>query len=83
MTRDQLNAYLCAILTTALETEPAPFPESTGYLATGMNMTAWCKIKAIMEGAGLVTMTGNAIRLTDAGRKLAREIEAARKAVAP
>jgi hypothetical protein len=41
MTKEKLLATAAAILTTALETEPDPFPESTAYVVLGMDMGLW------------------------------------------
>ena len=78
MNRNQVNVYLAAIVTTALETEPASFPESYGYLAVGSVMEDWVIIKELMILGKLATFDGNCIRLTDAGRIVARKVNQAR-----
>lgn len=78
MNKNDLLTYLAAVLTTALETEPAPFPESMAYLALGSDMGKWEIVRAALTENGLITITrGHAIELTDAGRALARECNAA------
>jgi hypothetical protein len=76
MTNDQMNVYLAAVLTTALETEPSPFPESMGYIATGCDMTTWADIVNVLVGARLMTSYGHELRLTELGRKIARKCQA-------
>jgi len=75
MTRKETNIYLCSILSTALETEPEPFPESMAYLAMGSRIDDWNVIKALLDSAGLATFKGHAISLTDKGRALAKKID--------
>ena len=75
MTRNQANKFLAAILTTALETEPAPFPETMAYLAMGSNVENWQTIRRIMDQGELATFTGNSIALTDKGRDIARQCQ--------
>ena len=77
MTREQLNTYLAAILTTALETEPSPVPESMAYIALGSDMSAWSVVRSVLESAKLATFQGHAIRLTAAGRAVAEKCNAA------
>lgn len=73
----EIQAMVAAVITTALETEPDAFPEALAYLAAGSNFLNWDCISRILTGAELVTIHGNAIRLTDKGRDLARKINAA------
>ena len=77
MTREKLMTYVAAVLTTALETEPSPFPESMAYLAMGADLSAWGTVKGVLLGGGMVTVDGNAIQLTDKGRDLAQKCNAA------
>lgn len=74
MTPNELNKILCAILTTALETEPAAFPESYAYLAAGIDLERWQMIQRIMIAADLATFAGYNIKLTDKGRALAQQV---------
>jgi len=71
MTRTEINIYLAAILTTALETEPEVFPESLAYLVLSCNLDSWATLKEIMLHNELATFAGHSITLTDKGRALA------------
>jgi len=75
MTRQEINKYLAAILVTALETEPDPFPESMAYLAMNSDMDKWTIIRELLSTAGLATFPGNSITLSDKGRVLANAIQ--------
>ena len=75
MTTQTLKTSIASVLTTALETEPAAFPETMAYLATGANLSDWTTVKSIMTQNDLATFTGNAIALTDKGRALAKQIQ--------
>lgn len=77
MTKNELITYVAAILTTALETEPSPFPESMAYLALGGDLSKWEGVKGILLGSGLITIDGHSISLTDKGRETARQCNAA------
>ena len=77
MTHENLLTSIAAILTTALETEPYPFPESMAYLAMGSDIQAWETVRAGMVHAGLVTIRGYCITLTPKGRALAEKCNAA------
>lgn len=81
MTTKDIQVWICAILATALETEPSFFPESHGYIAIGCNLSEWTSVKKIMVDAGLITIeSGPTIALTPKGRELAQKIEKAVKA---
>lgn len=72
MTKQEANKYLCAILTTLAE---VPFaPESSIYLAMGMDLGKWQTIRAILLQAGLATSEGYAMTITAKGRELAAKI---------
>lgn len=74
MTREQLMTYVAAILTTALETEPSPFPETMAYMALGCDMGKWQTVKEGILLAGLATIeSGPTIVLTEKGREIARQ----------
>ena len=77
MTKAQFTQYIAAILTTALDTEPGPFPESMAYLAMGSDINAWNTVKSALATAGLATFAGHSLALTDKGRELARQCNAA------
>ena len=76
MKLSEYNAALAAILVAAAETEPAPFPESYGYTALGSDLKKWQMIRGILITGQLATMDGNQIKLTDAGRDMARKCQA-------
>ncbi len=74
MIEREVKVALAAILTTALETEPASFPESMAYIALECDMHKWEMVKAILLKANFATFAGSQIKLTDAGRKCAVEL---------
>jgi hypothetical protein len=76
MDRNQLMTYVAAVLTTALETEPRPFPESMAYLAMGADLSKWQTIKQVLVDGGMITTPGYSIQLTDKGRELAQKCNA-------
>lgn len=76
MTRNEINTYLAAILTTLLETELQPVPLSAIYLAVGSDMSKFSTLRDLMVAGGLVKVTTETIVLTVAGGQLARRIEA-------
>lgn len=73
MNKNQLNTALAAILTTAVETEPEPFPESFAYLALGSDIHKWETVKHVLSFSGLATFTGSLVKLTDRGRLMAEK----------
>ncbi len=77
MSKQEIITYVAAILATALDTEPTPFPESTAYMAMGMDMSKWETIRSILLGGDMVSIRGNAIALTQHGRELAEKCNAA------
>jgi len=77
MAREKLNVLLSAVLTTALDTEPSPFPETMAYLAMGSDMSTWETVKQVLIAGQLATFSGHSIRLTDKGRDIARKCNAA------
>lgn len=78
MTRDQLNLYLAAILSTLAETGSGP--ESSLYLAIGVSLDEWETIKYLLVHAGFVTEAYNELTITEAGRAIAAKVDAARQA---
>lgn len=70
-----MNKYLCAILTTLDEVDFAP--ESSIYLAMGMDMSKWEFIKGFLCQYGLATSENFAMRITESGRALAAKINKA------
>lgn len=83
MTRE-IQMLMTAVLTTALETEPAAFPESYAYIAAGMNLPEWEDAKHVMTALQLITIEpGPQIRLTNKGRDIAQKLNAAITKKAP
>jgi hypothetical protein len=74
MTRDELNKYLCAILTTIDEVEYSP--ESILYIGLGMDMSKWDAIRGILLAGGLATIDCSQVRITPKGHNLAQQINA-------
>lgn len=71
LNQQRLMVILAAVLTTAAETEPAPFPESAGYMAAGCDMNAWEIVKRVLTEQRLATFAGHDVRLTARGREIA------------
>jgi len=76
MTKQELYAYIAAILTTLLETD-APAPESSLYLAMAMDLQRYELVRDLMVQLKLVTVQSYTVRLTDKGRETAKECSAA------
>ena len=76
MTRKEVLATVAAVLTTALETEPAAMPASAIYVALGSDYSKWESIRDLMHASGLVTLTGSTVRLTAKGRETAEKCNA-------
>jgi hypothetical protein len=76
MTRNEINQYLCAILTTLreLDTDAA---ESTIYLAMGMDLPKYEQIRDIAIAAKLIVVQSHRISLTEAGKEMADRINSA------
>ena len=74
MTHNEINQYLCAILTTLMETPQ--IPESTLYVAMGCDMDKWNTVKAILVKGNLATFHGFHAYLTDAGYAMAKKVNA-------
>ena len=77
MDRKELIANVAVVLTTAAETNPAPYPESMAYIALGFDIGKWELVKGVLAGAKLATFSGHNIQLTDKGRTMAAKIELA------
>jgi hypothetical protein len=75
MTRNELNALLCATITTLDE---VPFaPESTLYLGMGADMATWETVKSVLIAGNLATIdASHAVTITEAGRAMAAKINA-------
>lgn len=74
MSKQEINKYLCAILTTLNEVDFAP--ESMIYLAIGADLSKWQSLKGMLCAAGLATSEHYAMRITAKGRELAAKINA-------
>ena len=74
MTKNEINKYLCAILTTLNEVAFAP--ESMIYLAIGADLSKWQTLKVLLCSAGLATSENYAMRITAKGKELAGKINA-------
>jgi len=80
MNEKTAKLYMTAILITALETEPNPFPETLAYLAIGGNEAEWYTIRNILDKTGLMTISrAHTCHLTDKGRDFARKLAEALK----
>lgn len=75
MSKEQLMAYMAAILT-ALRDVGHDAAESTLYLAVGMDIELWHKLRAVLVGAGLVTVSGYRVALTPKGEATADKCNA-------
>ena len=75
MSRNELIAYVAAILTTLrdLATDCA---ESTLYLTVGMDIVKWELLKGVLTGSGLVTISGYRVSLTPKGIETADKCNA-------
>lgn len=76
MTKQELYVYIAAILTTLLETD-APAPESSLYLAMGMDLPRYELVRDLMVRLELVTVKSYTMRLTEKGTSMAHECNAA------
>jgi len=72
MNKNEINKYLCVILTTLAEVPYAS--ESSIYLAIGADLSKWQTLKVILCSSGLATSEGYAMTITDKGRALAEKI---------
>jgi len=81
MTRSELNAALCAVLTTLLETPGHTCPNSVVYMALGMSITSWELVSSAMAKGELATITMETITLTPKGIEMANAANAFLKAV--
>lgn len=79
MDRNQLAVFVAAILSTLAEF-PDGCPESTLYLAVGMDWSAFENVSSILTQNDLIAIQGHWVKPTAKGLALAQEIEAALKA---
>ena len=75
MDKNEVNTYLCAVLTTLNELDHAT--ESILYMGMGCDINKWNLIKDIMIGANLATCQSNVVSITLSGRAMADKINAA------
>lgn len=71
---NEKTTVLVASIVTTLHDLDTDCAESTIYLGMGMDLPAYEKIRQLLVLAGLVTVSGNRISLTSAGKVLASEI---------
>ena len=74
MTKNELNAKLCAVITTLDEVPYAP--ESTLYIGLGMDVSAWETVKMVLEAGKLATIENHTVTITSAGHAMADKINA-------
>jgi hypothetical protein len=74
MTREKLNALLCAIISTLAEVEYSP--ESTLYLGIGSDLEDWNTVKSVLLAGELATVENYTVRITQKGRDLAAKVNA-------
>jgi hypothetical protein len=70
MTSGQVFQLFAAVLTTLHEVGTG-CPESTIYLALGMNMDVYLAIRNLMVASKLITVKGNYITITAKGHEMA------------
>lgn len=75
MTQREALLFVAAVLSTLVEAGSG-MPESTGYLALGMNLDDWQLIKRVMIEAGYINVQNHYVTLTAAGRVKGDEINA-------
>lgn len=76
MDRNTMMAMVASILST-LNEEDGWCPASMIYLLAGSDLAAYEAIIGRLVEAGWVTRTAETITITDAGREIARKIDAA------
>ncbi len=82
MNRQMFNVIMSIIIET-LDEVGGDCAESTIYLALGSNIHAYQDVKAILVGAGIVTVTQSSrCSLTEKGKALAGKIREAKAALA-
>ncbi len=52
-------------------------PESSLYLALGSEMRTWEMVRGVLSDMKFITVKGNYVRLTEAGKVMAAKIDAA------
>lgn len=76
MSKAEVYATTAAILTTLLEVHPNPAPESSIYLAMGMDISKYEAFRNLLVASQLVTVKHHGMTLTEKGLATARECEA-------
>ena len=74
MTRNELNAKLCAVKTTLDEVPAAA--ESTLYMGMGCDMATWETVRSVLVAGNLATIEHNEVKITAAGHAMAEKINA-------
>ena len=74
MTKDVLLTRIAAIVTTLEETNGSP--ESMLYIFCEMNIQDYELIRDVLVKAGYVTIKGNYVTLTEAGKETAAKLNA-------
>ena len=71
---------VAAILATLAEVEGGSSPASILYVGLGMDHSFYVSVQVILASAGLVTVCGNVVTITETGRALAVRINTATSA---
>lgn len=73
-TNQQMLLYVATIVSTLNETYDGT-PESNLYLFLNMDMDLWQRVKLVLLKTKMITIKGNYIRLTEAGKATAQKID--------
>ena len=76
MTKIEFMTAVAAIVSTLAETNGGP--ESMIYMAMGSDLSKWHAVRDAMLRVKLITVDANFVKLTDAGRKLASQVDCER-----
>jgi hypothetical protein len=76
MSKNQMNSYLCAVLSTLLAMEGHSAPETPIYMALGCDMGVFGLVKQTLCTAGLCTSEAHTLTLTDNGVSMAKQVDA-------
>lgn len=77
MTKNEFNARAAAALTTLAETEGGWSPRTHLMLGLKLELNEYTLFESVLVRAGMVTTTKEVVTITQDGRRLAAEIEAA------
>lgn len=83
MDRNQLLTYTAMVLTTVNEDPSGTIPKSPVYLVLNHDMEAFDAVTSALVLARLITMSSDLIKITEDGRKVARELEVILKKAPP